>query len=354
MSHVDEGHLHAWLDGALDHYPADEAERVRRHLAGCEVCAARLEEARALRGRTKSILDGAAPEPGPLPELEALRAEAGRRVRDRDRSSSLRRLAWAASVVVALGAGWMAREVTAPGGLTGPPSASGLSGAPAAPADTERDAGEASRARAEEEAGVPPSPAVAEREAAPAQEPADGSAEAREDPAADRGVDRASPTEPGALEAVVPRTAAERDVASGPPPALSAAPLRRRAVADSAALVARPVQGAAGNVARESAAWAGPPAGEGRAPLAVPGAPVLAADRRAGPSGGTIVRVLQRLPEGDTVEILHLLGGADPAALEPLGPGRTEWSEAVDGGWLILRSRRDREGLRELATLVRP
>ena len=48
MSHVDEGALHAYLDGALDEYPAAEGRRVREHLDLCPECAERLEVERDL------------------------------------------------------------------------------------------------------------------------------------------------------------------------------------------------------------------------------------------------------------------------------------------------------------------
>ena len=43
MSHLDEGTIHAWLDGAL---PADEAARVEAHANECAECAALVAEAR--------------------------------------------------------------------------------------------------------------------------------------------------------------------------------------------------------------------------------------------------------------------------------------------------------------------
>ena len=49
MSHVREGDLHAYLDGALEEYPVHEAERIRSHLEECGECMARLEEERAER-----------------------------------------------------------------------------------------------------------------------------------------------------------------------------------------------------------------------------------------------------------------------------------------------------------------
>ena len=45
MSHVDEGTLHAYLDGEL---PAPERERWAVHIAACAECRTRLEEERAL------------------------------------------------------------------------------------------------------------------------------------------------------------------------------------------------------------------------------------------------------------------------------------------------------------------
>ena len=73
MSHVDEGVLHAYLDGALDAFGASEAERIRAHLTECAPCRARLEEERAVRAEASSILAMAAPEVE-LPSIEDLRA----------------------------------------------------------------------------------------------------------------------------------------------------------------------------------------------------------------------------------------------------------------------------------------
>jgi hypothetical protein len=56
--HLDEGTIHAWLDGALD---AEEASRVERHAAECAACAAAVAEARGLvagASRILTALDG--------------------------------------------------------------------------------------------------------------------------------------------------------------------------------------------------------------------------------------------------------------------------------------------------------
>jgi hypothetical protein len=52
-AHVDEGTIHAWLDGALD---AAESARVERHVAACAACASRVAEARGLVAAASRIL----------------------------------------------------------------------------------------------------------------------------------------------------------------------------------------------------------------------------------------------------------------------------------------------------------
>lgn len=373
MSHVDEGHLHAWLDGALDHYPPDEAEAVRQHMATCERCAARLEEARALRAESRGILAGADPGPGPLPELEEMRAEARRRGQDRGRRSSLRRLAWAASVVLALGAGWMANEVARPGGLTSPPVPARGPGPVVRPASDDAEA--AAGSRAAEEPAVPPrqdeGAAGLERPTgAPSSEPRTTEVAQAPDPGSDAAmpgdsgaVSEAAVTEedatlaarlaPGAPDSGLEPPAAElRGDSAGEDAARRAeleAPAPDRTTAAEREAVADRAAGAPAAAVGELAAPAG-----GGLPLGVPGLPVIAASRSHAGSGGTLVRVLQRFPEGDTLEVMHLLGGADPGSLPALDPSRTEVTVPASDGWLVLRARRGGAFLRELAERLRP
>src|SRR5216117_2070663 len=68
MSHVDDGTLHAYLDGELS--PA-EAQGIDAHLAQCPACRGRLEEERALITRAGELLALAAPPDRELPPFRA-------------------------------------------------------------------------------------------------------------------------------------------------------------------------------------------------------------------------------------------------------------------------------------------
>src|SRR5690349_23911478 len=64
MSHVDDGTLHAYLDGELS---PPEAQGLEAHVAQCLVCRERLEEERALIARATELLARAAPPERDLP-----------------------------------------------------------------------------------------------------------------------------------------------------------------------------------------------------------------------------------------------------------------------------------------------
>ncbi len=110
MSHLTDGQLHAFLDGSVEDLADAGPSDVRSHLEGCADCRARLEAARLVRDRAHSLLRVAAPPslaPPPIQELARARS---------DRSPGLRvpgprpeSLAWAATIAVALTAGWLAR-----------------------------------------------------------------------------------------------------------------------------------------------------------------------------------------------------------------------------------------------------
>ncbi len=116
MSHVDEGRLNEYLDrlerpadGRAGAWP-DRAE-IESHLAECGPCRVLLAEARHLRARASSLLDAAAPASTSLPPFADVLARAGHTERRRRivRMNRLTALGWAATVVLAVGVGWIAR-----------------------------------------------------------------------------------------------------------------------------------------------------------------------------------------------------------------------------------------------------
>ena len=116
MSHVDEGTLHAYLDGEL---PSDERTALEGHLGQCAICRATLAEERALLERASALLGSARPVERAAPPFEQLR-------RKPTRSPWQVRMpfAWAASIAVALGIGYFFRnpEQRAPSVAAAPPA----------------------------------------------------------------------------------------------------------------------------------------------------------------------------------------------------------------------------------------
>lgn len=180
MQHVDEGRLHAWLDGELP----DGERWVERHLEECEACRARAAEERRIRDAASSILGRA--DPGEVAPRRIVPLPAARRRRP------WVAVGWAASVLLALGIGWMARPaerqtvavapVTAPRApASAAPAATNAAPPPAepvaqtAPAAEERVAQapaprSAPRARARSDEAGAPAPVASVAVAVPAPE----------------------------------------------------------------------------------------------------------------------------------------------------------------------------------------
>ena len=109
MPHVDEGIMHAYLDGALDALheggalpdamtPAD----VIAHLDACADCRARLNIERDIREQAGMVLRAAAPVVQ-APPIESLRVTR--------RAPAWMPYAWAASLMMAVGAGWWGSQL---------------------------------------------------------------------------------------------------------------------------------------------------------------------------------------------------------------------------------------------------
>ena len=159
MPHLSDGDLHAWLDGAIAG-TSSEGESLRLHLEACADCACRLEGARELKALSGSILASAVPRDA-APSFEEIQRKALAESNDLGRKSgfrplrapwlSVQRLGWAATVALALGAGWIGRAVLEERGWTdpfheGPPAVASQA------LDTETDADDAAAAFAREQA----------------------------------------------------------------------------------------------------------------------------------------------------------------------------------------------------------
>jgi anti-sigma factor RsiW len=153
MSHTDDGTMHAYLDGELS---AREAVELEQHVAGCSDCRARLEEARALIKRAGSLLALAAPAARVAPPWPPATAALGRWRRHGVP------LAWAATVVLALGTAWYVGRRTLPGERSTPtPPTAALRRQAEAPAPTPPPAPVVSpQAPASSAAAAVPSPAA--------------------------------------------------------------------------------------------------------------------------------------------------------------------------------------------------
>ncbi len=116
MSHITDGLLHAHLDGAVGPDQQPEWVLAEAHLSVCEDCRRRLDEERRVRGSASAILASAENPMAEKPSFEELAelAGAGKAATGSPRAAwwrSTSRLAWAASVMLAAGAGWLGREL---------------------------------------------------------------------------------------------------------------------------------------------------------------------------------------------------------------------------------------------------
>lgn len=303
--------MHAYLDGELEG-AVGKPKFVRRHLERCGTCAARLEVERAVRHEAASILEGAQ-WPVEVPPLEDLRRRASVAAEPDPKrgvfTHPLARFAWAASIALALGAGWLLRGGEGEGGR-------GLDSALETGAGLETDTGletaralETGAAGSRAKAGSDPLSAMASVESTAA-----GPREAPVGPGgASAELALAVPDEDDPLGA---RAAAQ--VPSGAPAHLP----RAGDPSSSAEIVPTGVAGQQARVAFRAADAANQPPSEAASPTSRPGLAGAGAPERADSqtpwSGPDPARVLALRDDSVPADYLPVLVGLAPATAPPL------------------------------------
>jgi anti-sigma factor RsiW len=304
VQHLDDGRLHAYLDGHLRDGTVGR-DYVERHLAECASCRARLEEERRVRDRARAILGAAGPVKVAMPPFEAVLERAERQRTSRSGIRPVVALAWAASLALALTVGWYARSLVLTGGETAT-VATAEKGTEAAAEDLRATGIQAALPAGRQVAQGPPAPPASPREE-PGQAP----------PAADTGA--VTPISVPAVEdrpaanVAVSEAKAERDtepapvrVAEAPAPNAAAERVMRRAAPERAMPSVVP-QPAAADLAQPAWLTVSPAEAEQRlgGPVAmIAGLPSLGTSV-FGTGDGVVVRTLQVLGPGLTVELLQ-------------------------------------------------
>jgi len=315
MKHVHDGELHAYLDGALDLLPGDRGEEIREHLASCAACRERLEEEKAIRARAGDVLEEGAPLSLEAPPFEEIRKRArgagasgaaggtsstdGETVRRRRRPVQGLPLAWAATVVLALGVGWMGGRIweTLPQGRVPTASTPEETGAsPTRDRSSSVEGGEAAAAPGggEDSAGGRPS-SPGDREIAAAPGVVEDSAGAR--PPVESARARAT------LEVAQEQPSPETEEKSASP----------RLPVEPDSTVA-PTSAQTEGLDRRFATSLHPEDPAPESSMTVPGLEVLGVEWEEWVPGERGLHVRQLLPTGDTLELrfLGLLVGSEP------------------------------------------
>ncbi|MBK9550525.1 MAG: zf-HC2 domain-containing protein [Gemmatimonadetes bacterium] len=161
-SHLDDGTIHELLDGEI---PSAQLAPLQGHLASCADCRARLESAREMVDFSDELVELLDDPPVAAPVATVVTPLPTRS------SPWIRQLAWAASIAVAVGAGWYARgdvQQVLPAVRVDSPIADAISAVPpttvtAPPAAPERAAAPAPVVRGRQEESAKPAQELADR-----------------------------------------------------------------------------------------------------------------------------------------------------------------------------------------------
>jgi len=397
MSHVDKGALHAYLDGALDEYPTADAERIREHLDRCAECADRLATERQVRADAAAMLGLAAPDVE-MPSLEELRTYVkATRPKRSPAAVRLYRMGWAASVVLAVGAGWMVRDGQLPPVLPAEldesfqtiGSSDAIENAPAAvvesPARFSDDRDDASvnavaptktlaSVGATVEAIVDPDERVAAEPALRTLEAAGARKEAAQPAmqvvAVEPSAAELIPLDAGAGSGAVGDVVAELPAVGGVIDSVrsdevesSVMALNERRAGEDQAFERRRAESPVPvtSALRQGVDFANSPVPEeeerdlvDEPSLVVPGYEVLSVTNIGEGTTPIGVHVVQRLAGDETLEVFHLQLGVDPAVVATPTDGRNEVREEVGNGWIIIHARLTDEELGSLLARLLP
>jgi len=196
MQHLDDAQIAEYLDGETAPEPID------RHLAECATCRSRVDAERAVHTRASGILEDGGPGAVVAPSFDEVLIRAGRKPATRRPRMPLRALAWAATIVLAFGAGWMLRRPGTASTSAAPPTVEGI--VASAPSATAPSAAAAKPVAPSPQASGAPKQAVGSEKAATVRPPP---------PPAPKGVFQAKPAEPPALANAPTARRAEASVA---------------------------------------------------------------------------------------------------------------------------------------------
>jgi hypothetical protein len=313
MRHIPEDELHAYLDQGLSRTQCVEIES---HLAACPACQAQRDQIAALRDRTTALLARLAPPRRVPPAFESVRRRAAEEASQRRRRLYVG--GWAASLLAAVGFGWMASAHSVPGHVaTSAPSTTSAQ----RPPDTTRQVAVSERAA---EPQKPPTPALAAEKS------------------------RATPAPPRSRSPrVVPatRTDADRKAAKDSIRAAMLAVLDPAPAVELSQLDSSP----AGNVREfegmwRTVSWDGARAEAGERLPHIDGLPVLKVQVQSGEEGKRSVMVVaQQLSSGEVIQTIEgpasdvsqLLARRSMATIDSLTPGVTVGPSAGDHAMAI-------------------
>jgi hypothetical protein len=111
MQHLDEGTLQAWLDGARSGLDPSKLAGIERHIAACDACASRADALARSSFRTHALLSVGRDQYAPrVPYEDVAKRARGTRTRVRSGMRGIH-VTWAASVICAVGLGWISNEL---------------------------------------------------------------------------------------------------------------------------------------------------------------------------------------------------------------------------------------------------